>query len=137
MTPESRRAFLLGAGGAAGAAVAVSLPIAARANGKRPLRLLTTYVAGVGRYAPNASMTRLAEGEAVALRREPENRYDARAVSVWTLAGEKLGYVPRIENQALANLMDAGLAPQARVLTVVTGGGRPEVSLAIDMSLGA
>lgn len=133
----SRRTFLLGAGSIAGVTVGATMPDAARASGGRQLRLLTTYVAGLGRYASAASTTRLVEGEAVSLRREPENRYDARAVSVWTGAGEKLGYVPRIDNQALANLMDAGLAPQARVLAVAAGGGRPEVSLAVDVSFGA
>lgn len=134
MTPESRRTFL---GGAMGAVAAAALPVAARAGEGRRVRLLTTYVAGVGRHAPAALAARLGAGEAVALRREPESRYDARAVSVWTLAGDKLGYVPRIDNQALANLMDAGLAPQARILFVSAGGGRPEVSLEVDVSLGA
>lgn len=80
---------------------------------------------------------RLAEEEAVVLLREPENRYDGRAVSVWTTAGEKLGYVPRIDNQALANLMDARLALRARVLAVAEGRGRLRLSLAIDVNLRA
>lgn len=137
MTIESRRAFLAGAGGVAVGAAAVALPAtAARASEGRRLRLLNTYVAGIGRYAPAASTARLREGEAVALRREPENRYDTRAVSVWTAAGDKLGYVPRIDNQALANLMDAGLAPEARILSIAAG-ARPEVGLEIGVSLGA
>ncbi len=65
MRPGSRRTFLLGAG-AAGAAVAVSVPDAARASGGRPLRLLTTYIAGVGRHAPAALAAGLGEGEPVA-----------------------------------------------------------------------
>lgn len=137
-TPESRRAFLTGAGGVVGTAVVVALPAtAARAREGRRLRLLNTYVAGIGRYAPAGSTARLSTGEAVVLRREPENGYDTRAVSVWTAAGEKLGYVPRIDNQALANLMDAGLDPEARILSVAAGGGRPEVALEIDVILGA
>ncbi len=137
MRPGSRRAFFLGAGAAAGAVVAVTTPAAARAGQGRRVHLLTTYVAGIGRHAPAALAAQLSAGEAVALRREPDSRYDVRAVSVWTLGGDKLGYVPRIDNQALANLMDAGLAPQARVLSVAGDGKRPEVSLEVAVSLGA
>lgn len=138
MTAASRRAFLAGAGGAVGAVAAVALPAAAPAQGAggRPLRLLATYVAGIGRNAPASLARALALGEAVALRREPDNPYDPRAVSVWTRGGEKLGYVPRIENQALASLMDAGLEPQARIVSVRPVGARPEVGLEIGLTLG-
>ena len=42
-----------------------------------------------------------------------ENDWDGRAVSVWTRSGEKLGYVPRVDTKALANLMDAGFRVSA------------------------
>ena len=41
--------------------------------------------------------------------REPQNDY-VGAVTVWTEEGAKLGYVPRIDNQPLTNLLDAGMA---------------------------
>jgi hypothetical protein len=53
-------------------------------------------------------------GDSLALVREPENAYDARAIRVeWH--GHKLGYVPRRENADVARLMDNGVKLEARV----------------------
>lgn len=47
--------------------------------------------------------------------REPQNPYDPRAVRVdWR--GHKLGYVPRIENTAVAQMLDRGERLTARIL---------------------
>lgn len=70
-------------------------------------------------------------GEAIDLRREPDNGYDAGAVSVWTADGVKLGYVPRIHNEALANLMDAGFAAVGRAGTVTGPAPRPDIGIEI------
>ena len=134
MSAASRRGFLAAAGGAGAAALAMGAAAAAAEAPEVPL--LRTYAAGAGRYCRARAFERLAPGEALALRREPENGYDARAVSVWSQAGEKLGYVPRIHNQALANLMDAGLRAVARVETVSCGGARPGLALDVRVALG-
>ena len=47
-------------------------------------------------------------GAALALKREPENENDGLAISVETVGGEKIGYVPRSHNPILARLLDAG-----------------------------
>jgi hypothetical protein len=53
-------------------------------------------------------------GDALTLEREPDNVHDARAISVqWR--GHKLGYVPRVQNAALAWAMDRGESLDARV----------------------
>jgi len=53
-------------------------------------------------------------GDALTLEREPDNVHDARAISVgWR--GNKLGYVPRAQNAALAWAMDRGERLDARV----------------------
>jgi hypothetical protein len=53
-------------------------------------------------------------GDALALVREPENPYDAKAVRVeWR--GRKLGYVPRRENRAVAAALDRGETLRARI----------------------
>jgi hypothetical protein len=53
-------------------------------------------------------------GDALKLEREPDNVYDAGAISVqWR--GHKLGYVPRAQNAALAWAMDRGESLDARV----------------------
>jgi hypothetical protein len=53
-------------------------------------------------------------GDRLTLTREADNRHDRNAVRVdWN--GEKLGYVPRAENRAVAQALDAGEALEARV----------------------
>ena len=132
MSAASRRGFLAAAGGAGATALAGG---AQAAGGPREVPLLRTYAAGAGRYCPPGAFARLAPGDALALRREPDNDYDARAVSIWSVQGEKLGYVPRVENQALANLMDAGLVPVARVEGVSPGGTQPKLTLDMRLAL--
>ena len=133
MSASSRRGFLAAAGGAAAAALGAGA--ARAAGGAAEVPLLSSHVAGAGRHCARAVFAGLEPGEALALRREPGNGYDARAVAVWTERGQMLGYVPRIHNQAVANLMDAGLRPVARVAGVSTGGARPDVALDVRLAM--
>lgn len=50
----------------------------------------------------------LHEGERVQLILEPKNKYDDKAILVKNETGDKLGYIPRIKNEVLYYLMDAG-----------------------------
>lgn len=50
-------------------------------------------------------------GDGLKLVREPENPHDHKAIAVNTLNGVKLGYIPRSENHALAEIMDNGIQP--------------------------
>ena len=133
MSAASRRAFPAGVGGA-GAAVLGRAVSAAPAEARR-VPLLSTYVAGTDRYDGRSAVAALAPGDPLRLRREPENGYDRRAVSVWTEDGLMLGYVPRIHNQAVANLIDAGLPPEARAGQVRGPSARPEIVVEISLSL--
>jgi len=40
--------------------------------------------------------------------REPENAHDKKAISILDFKGNKLGYIPKEQNEILANLLDAG-----------------------------
>ena len=134
MTPWSRRSFLASAGTLATAGGAGA---AAGADGEtREVPLLHTYIAGAERSVVREVARRLAPGAPLRLMREPENDYDTRAVAVWTQDGRKLGYVPRIDNQALANLMDAGLAPRASVAQIRTVTTRPDIRIDVRLSVG-
>ena len=127
---SSRRGFL----GAAGVALTgAAFPSAALAAG-REVPLLDTYVAGTERYAARRLLAHLHVGDPVSLLREPDNSYDRRAVSVWTPTGEKLGYLPRIDVKAVANLLDEGFAPVSRI-TVIRAGARPDIRLDIGLPL--
>lgn len=60
---------------------------------------------------------RLAEGDDLALQREPDNPHDRLAVRIdWE--GHKLGYVPHAANAAIAAALDAGATLRARILAV-------------------
>ena len=53
-------------------------------------------------------------GDPLVLMREPDNPHDRNAVRVeWQ--GQQLGYLPRVENQAIAAELDRGTPVEARV----------------------
>lgn len=71
-------------------------------------------LAGFRYYAGEALWQEMREGDRLNLIREPDNTHDANAVRVeWR--GQKLGYLPRAENAAVAAAMDAGEAVDARI----------------------
>lgn len=138
MVNRQRRALVLGAGGALGGAMlAPALAAARRPAAVGEVTLLSTYVAGAAYHKAGERAPHLRPGDPLELRRAPENRYDPRAVEVRTVDGAMLGYVPRIDNQAVANLMDAGFRPSARVRAVVPDARRPEIRLDVSLALGA
>lgn len=58
-------------------------------------RTLSVNVAGVSFEQRQDLVKMMRVGNAVLLEQEPLNRFDPKAVAVYTLSGEKLGYVPR------------------------------------------
>jgi hypothetical protein len=100
-------AILAGAGGAPGG---MPLPYA------REILLLSCHVAGTSHRELRPVEPELAPGEALVLRREPDNPHDARAIRVERAGGTALGYVPRRRNEVLANLLDAGKLLPARLI---------------------
>lgn len=84
----------------------------------RPLTLRETYVAGIPYYEAGSVRETLRPDDALMLRREPDNPYDDLAIEVFTVAGRKLGYVPRVDNEPFARLMDAGKTVEASVTHV-------------------
>jgi hypothetical protein len=109
------RRTLLAALGLAPVALKTAAPARAAV---RPIVLLRTRVNGEHYYEAGASLQTLAPGAPLTLRREPTNAHDRRAIELFDAAGRKLGYVPRIDNPAVARMMDAGERMQARVTAV-------------------
>ena len=71
-------------------------------------------LAGSQYYAASKVWNDIRVGDRLTLIREPENRHDRHAIRVeWN--GHKLGYVPRAENRAAAQALDAGETLEARV----------------------
>ncbi len=91
--------------------------IAARAESVK-LLVQSSPLAGFQYHAGAALWERLQVGDVLALIREPENPHDARAVRVeWR--GVMLGYLPRVENAAVAAAMDRGEPVVGRIAALV------------------
>lgn len=80
----------------------------------RTVLLQTSPVAGFQYHEGEAIWAGLREGLVLDLVRETGNVHDDKAVRIeW--AGRKLGYLPRVENHAVAQLMDRGERLAARI----------------------
>ena len=98
-----RRAFfkrLLGGLGLVAAAPAVAVV-------GRKVLIQESPVAGYQFYDGDWVWSSLAVGASLRLVREPENQHDPNAVAVY-FRDEQLGYVPRVENTAIAQMLDHG-----------------------------
>jgi hypothetical protein len=131
LTP--RRAVLAGSSALGALALAPAAARAARTGGRVPL--LSTYVAGTGYHQAATAAPRLRPGDPLVLRRRPDSSYDPRTVEVRTVDGALLGHLPRIDNQAVARLMDAGVAADAVVSAVVPDSSRPTIRLEVTVTL--
>ncbi|MBP9714470.1 MAG: HIRAN domain-containing protein [Sterolibacterium sp.] len=71
-------------------------------------------LAGFQYHAAATLWAQLKPNDPLQLKREPDNPHDVRAVRVeWQ--GQMLGYLPRSENQAVADEMDRGGRVEARI----------------------
>jgi hypothetical protein len=100
------------------------MPAAAAAkpcfNSTPPLSLLTTQLAGFQYYAGKQIWNELRDEDELTLRREPDNRYDSRAVEInWR--DYKLGYIPRRDNTVIAQLMDRKVPLRVTIIQLDEG----------------
>lgn len=70
----------------------------------------TTFVKDVG-----TKTEKLAEGDVLALRRDPDNAYDDRAIAVHMAGDVRIGWIPQERNEVVSRLMDAGKMLYAKV----------------------
>ena len=96
----------------------VALPRTAGAQAaQRTILLQTSPVAGFQYHDGEMVWPMLRIGDTLQLVREPRNAFDNRAVRIeWE--GCKLGYVPRSENHAVAQLLDRDTALSARIIVL-------------------
>jgi HIRAN domain-containing protein len=78
------------------------------------IRIQQVPLAGFQYHAGKVLWDRMAEGDALTLTREPDNRHDSQAVRV-SWQGVQLGYLPRSDNAAVAAAMDQGWQVTARI----------------------
>ena len=97
-------------------------PSVGRASPKpqtEPARILIqeSPLAGFQYHQGEIAWSHLRPSQPLRLVREPDNRHDPRAVAVYWRE-TKLGYVPRTENTAVAQLLDHGQTLEARIATL-------------------
>lgn len=91
-------------------------------------------LAGFQYYGGKILWDEMHEGDTLTLIREPDNPHDRFAVRIeWR--GQKLGYLPRAENQAVAEEMDRGTAIGARIGKLVKD-PNPWKRLRVDVLVG-
>lgn len=110
----SRRAFLKSLTALIGG---FALPAIAHAKPNLGISktLQTAPLAGFQYHHGEALWPQLAVGQSLHLVRETDNKYDDRAVRVdWQ--GRKLGYIPRLDNAAVSQLLDRGETLEAAIV---------------------
>ena len=112
-----RRTFFKALFGGAGAAM-----IGRRADAQdRTILLQESPIAGFQYYNGDAIWPSLGVGKRLSLVRESFNKYDDDAVAVY-FRNNKLGFVPQIENRAIAQMLDRGERLEATISRVVNDG---------------
>jgi len=79
------------------------------------IMLIELNIAGLQFYDAREIWEAIKPEMVLTLKRNPENKYDALAIEVWTADGRQLGHLPRNQNEILARLMDAGKVVKAVV----------------------
>lgn len=99
------------------APLAAALPLLAQAQPRQTLLIQESPLAGFQYYEGEKLWPQLSVGTALTLVRESDNRHDKRAVRV-DIRGVRLGYLPRLDNAAVSQLMDRGQDLAARIVTL-------------------
>jgi hypothetical protein len=87
---------------------------ASQLQGEVRILVQSSPLAGIQFYTAKEWWAEMQVDDRLQLIREPDNRHDANAIRVeWK--GHKLGYVPRRENQAVAQEMDRGAHLEASI----------------------
>lgn len=126
----NKRNFLQGLLAALGAGLTGAAPAAAR----RRVLIQRSPLAGFQYHEGKVLWPQLAVGQPLALVREPANPHDERAVRIdWR--GHKLGYLPRAENTAVAQMLDRGEQLEARIAELrVAADPWERVVVAVELS---
>ena len=74
----------------------------------REIMLIECHIAGTSHVPIKEIEPDLNAGDTLVLKREPDNEHDPLAILIIDTNSRKVGYVPKLKNEALARLMDAG-----------------------------
>ena len=101
-----------------------SIAVNAKPKNHRPapaqikyVRLINFYIAGYQYHQGHKVEHLLKPAEMVEMRREPQNRYDDKAIALY-FENTKIGYVPAVDNHILAQMLDNNILLEARIASV-------------------
>ena len=94
--------------------------------------LLDTKIAGIFYRDVCVVEDKIQKGDILYLVREPDNKYDEKAIQVTTKDGYVLGYIPKVDNIVLANLMDSGERLYAVLLSEDITHGKPDIKIMLS-----
>jgi len=97
-------------------AVALAVPVGVRPARAVAVPLFDFAIAGGGFHGLWQVRGELLPGEALRLRPEPGNPFDANAVAVERADGLMLGYIPRVANEPIVRLLAEGARVEAEVV---------------------
>ena len=95
------------------------------------IMLFKTYIAGITHLDDDEPVDKLETGDKLILKRQPENRFDEKAILVLDQKERKLGYVPEKDNIVFTRLMDAGKYLTAKVVDINDAGYFRKVGIEI------
>lgn len=98
---------------------------------QKEIFLFDTYISGVTHLEDMTVLERIKTGDKVIFQREPDNRYDDKAIMVLNDQKEKLGYVPEKDNVVFSRLMDAGKMLTGKVNEIKDKHGFIQVAIGI------
>ena len=98
---------------------------------KQEILLYDTYVAGTGYINDKTILDELNNGDVLWLQREPENKFDEKAILVLDGKKRKIGYVPESDNTVFSRLMDAGKYLTAKIVKMETKGSFRQINISI------
>lgn len=81
----------------------------------RQVLMQQSPIAGSQYYEGEKVFSRLREEMPLRLVREPDNKYNGRAVAIY-VDKAKLGFVPRMDNAAVSQMLDRGESLSARIV---------------------
>lgn len=85
--------------------IALSFVPKLEAKAIKQQKLLQCFVAGFSYYNGPQLINKMEIGDTIKLVREPNNKYDNKAIALH-YNNHKIGFVPRIDNEVLSNIMD-------------------------------
>lgn len=81
----------------------------------KDISVLDTKIAGTFYHNPEEFANDIIENDVILLKREPENSFDKRAIALY-YKNLKIGYIPKVKNEVISKLMDAGKQFSAKII---------------------